>query len=152
MGKLRLAPGLTLGADDLRWAAGMFEGEGTVTIARRGRDDTYRVVVILGNTDEQVVDFFYQRWGYWKQPAYGSREGRQPAWYWTAAGPGAEVFLRDIRPYLRTDRVRRKVELALGFRDHQSRSRRRQSDPRYKERQRELYAQMRILNRRGVAA
>jgi hypothetical protein len=147
---LKIARGLALDPEELAWAAGVFEGEGTITIGRRGRDDTYRLIVTLGNTDAEMVDFFHERWGGWKQPAYGERPGRQPAWYWTVAGPRAEDFLRELAPHVRTQRVRRKVELGLEFRASQSRLKREQARPEYKERHRDLYAQMRALNRRGV--
>src|SRR5690242_14193138 len=47
---------------ELAWAAGMFEGEGTVTISAAGRHGYTRPVVTLANTDRQVVDFFQARW------------------------------------------------------------------------------------------
>lgn len=141
-----------LDIEELCWAAGLFEGEGTVTIARRGQDDTYRLVSIIVNTDEQIIDFFNSRWGGWKQGLYGPRPRRKPGWIWTVAGPSAEDFLREIEPYLRTRRVREKVYLGLHFRASQSRSKVTQRDPAYRETHREFYAEMRELNRRGVPA
>lgn len=135
---------------DLAWAAGLFEGEGTIAIARRGQDDTYRLLVTISNTDEEIIDFFYTRWGGWRQGAYGERPGRKPAWTWTVAAGRAEGFLRDIAPFLRTERVRRKHRLAVRFRLGQSNSKREQNRPDYKARQRECYEQMRELNRRGI--
>jgi hypothetical protein len=139
-----------LSVRDLSWAAGIFEGEGTVTIAVRRSNETYRLLCMVGNTDTEIVDFFHERWGGWKQPAYGERPSRQPAWYWTAAGPTAGRFLWDIYSYLRTERVRRKVRTAFLFRAGQSSQRRIWSRPDYKPRQRELYLDMKELNRRGV--
>lgn len=133
---------------DLHWAAGLFEGEGTITIALRSSDETYRLVVTMGNTDPEVVAFFQDRWPSWVQPAYGERPGRKPAWTWTAAGPRAEAFVRAIQPYLRTARVRAKAELALAFRGAQGQPGRRKYG--HTEIQRRLYAAMRVLNRRGV--
>ncbi len=135
---------------ELAWAAGLFEGEGTVTIAKRSRDDTYRLVAIVTNTDEQIIDFFVERWGGWKQGLYGERPGRKPGWSWTVAGPGAATFLQAIEPWVRTTRVREKIDLGLYFKACQSRRRRVFCDPAYRQTHRELYAQMRDLNRRGV--
>lgn len=153
--KLRIADNLTLPAEavteeDLHWAAGLFEGEGTVTIAVRRQDETYRLLCTLGNTDREVVEFFLKRWGGWFQPAYGEPPGRRPAWYWTVAGPRAEQFVRAIEPYIRTRRVRLKIDVALHFRAYQSNQKRFWSKPGYRETQRELYVEMRELNRRGV--
>jgi hypothetical protein len=163
MKKLQLAKNLALPADeaitvtesDLHWAAGLFEGEGTVTIAVRNRDETYRIVVSIANTDRQVIDWFQSRWPGYVQGAYGKRPRRKPAWYWTLIGPRAEAFIRQLRPFLRTERVRRKVELAIAFRDHQH-STGHKGGPAvpidYKSTQRRMYQEMRSLNARGVAA
>jgi len=135
---------------DLIWAAGLFEGEGTITLAVRNQDETYRLLVIVGNTDRQILDFFQERWPGWLQPAYGKRPRRQPAWTWTLAAGKAEAFLRAIEPYLRTDRVKDKLRLALEFRSFQTTKKREWGRPEYRARQRKLYAAMRVLNRRGI--
>lgn len=134
------------------WASGLFEGEGTITIAKRSRDDTYRLVCIVGSTDLQIVNFFHQRWGGWHQPFYGERPGRKRAWQWTVAGPAAHAFLLSIQPFLVTVRVRRKLQLALDFRREQSRLKSVWSKPEYKAQQRLAYEEMKKLNKRGVAA
>lgn len=155
MTAIHLAPGLSLPRDvitleDLHWAAGLFEGEGTVTIGVRKSDETYRLICCVGNTDPQVIEFFHQRWGGWVQPAYGDRPGRKPAWMWTVAGPRAQNFAESILDHVRTDRVRRKLLLGLEFRSFQSRNGRASSGLGYKERQRSIYEALRALNRRGV--
>ena len=137
---------------ELNWAAGLFEGEGTVTIGVRNSDETYRVVVTLGNTDEQVVDFFMAKWPGYKQPAYGKRPGRKPAWYWTVIAKRATEFLLAIRPFIRTERVQRKVALALEFQSFRTRDMKICRTPEYKDRQRRIYRDMKLLNKRGVAA
>lgn len=146
---LKISPDLSPECD-LAWAAGLFEGEGTITIARRGQDDTYRLQAMVGNTDEQVVDYFHHRWGGWKTPFYGKRPGRQPGWMWLSTAGTAETFVRDIEPYLRTLRVWHKARIALHFRRHQATWRGPASDPDYKVNQRSVYLEMRYLNRRGL--
>jgi hypothetical protein len=135
---------------NLPWAAGLFEGEGTITIAKRSLDMTYRIVVIVGNTDRQIIRFFQTRWPGWVQPAYGERPGRKPSWCWTVAGPAAVDFITEILPYLITSRVRQKARLALLFRKNQSRRKRDWNKSSYKPIQARLYARMRVLNKRGV--
>lgn len=134
---------------ELAWAAGIFEGEGTITIGRRGRDDTYRLIACIGNTDMQVLAPFHERWGGWLQPFYGKRPGLKPGWMWTLAGPAAAIFIRQIEPYLRTDRVRRKARLGLRFKRHQSNLKKVWSRPDYKPMQRAIYEEMSVLNKRG---
>lgn len=135
---------------DKMWAAGLFEGEGTITIAIRKSDETYRLLAIVGNTDQSVIRFFHARWGGWVQPAYGKRTGRKPAWSWTIAAGRAERFIRSILPHIQTARVKRKAEVGLHFRAVQAPMGARKNGS--KAQQRELYRQMRILNRRGVVA
>lgn len=149
--RLHGAPAVTPLHDRI-WAAGLFEGEGTVTIAVRNRDDTYRLLVTISNTDEQLLDFFLERWGGSRQPAYGERPRRKPAWYWSITGGRAETFLLEVEPHLQTDRVRRKFEIAKRFRAHQAPAGGGNRTPGYKAYQRQLYEEMRVLNRRGVAA
>jgi hypothetical protein len=140
---------VTLTKIELSWAAGLFEGEGCVTIAVRNRDDTFRILCTVSSTDSEIIDFFCDRWKGWRQPVYGERPGRKPAWTWTVSGPGAEAFIRDIMPWIRTDRVMEKFEVALEFRSFQSRGSKRY-DPEYKDRQRHLYELMKQLNQRGI--
>lgn len=151
---LRIGRGLELPLDavELSWAAGIFEGEGCVSIAVRNSDETYRLVCVIGSTDREMVEFFHVRWGGWLQPGYGHRGNRKPSWSWTATASWAEKFLNDVRPYLRLPRIQAKVELALQFRTRQSRSAHVYKARGYKAAQREIYHQMRGLNRRGAAA
>jgi hypothetical protein len=155
--ELRVSPDLALPLEavtetDCIWAAGFFEGEGTVTIAVRNSDETYRLVVIISNTDRPLVEWFRGRWGGWLQPVYGERPGRVPAWTWAVAGPGAERFISDIGPYVRSQKKLAKLRLALRFRRAQIRPGLIKTIDRvaYKGRQRSRYREMRELNHRGV--
>lgn len=136
---------------DLAWAAGLFEGGGTVTIAVRNSDQTYRLVIIVGNTDPEVIGFFDERWPGWVQPFYGERLSRKAGSSWTRAGPRAEEFIREIFPYIRCSRVRAKMSLALRFRAAQSRRKTEWSQGTYKPKQKTLYDAMKLLNKRGAA-
>lgn len=139
-----------LPSEELAWAAGLLEGEGTITIGARKRDDTFRLICIIGNTDQQVLQFFHERWGGWLQPAYGLRLGRKPAWSWTVAGPRAAWFLEEIAPYFRTRRVQVKAALGLRFKALQSRDPKVYLAAGYKDALRAIYLEFRALNRRGV--
>lgn len=133
------------------WAAGLFEGEGTIAIAvRRGHGpDTYRLVCSVTNTDRQVIDYFHERWHGWLAPMR-DRPGRQPAWHWIVAGPTAEAFLNEVAPYFVTDRVADKAVIGLRLRDATGSIG--QRDVERKARQRHLYERLRVLNQRGAAA
>ena len=138
------------GVDDLHWAAGLFEGEGTVTIARSGgtkRPWLTQTRVLVGNTDKEVVDFFLLRWGGRVRPIPPSTKRARPSFEWALVGAQAAFFLQDIRAYLRTVRVQTKVELVL-----KSETIRRADPFRARDTLQEMMAEIRVLNRRGIAA
>lgn len=134
---------------DRHWAAGLFEGEGTITIGVRNLDDTYRLVACMGNTDADVVAFFQSRWPGWVQPFYGERVARKAGSMWTRAGPRAEAFVRELLPFFRCARVRRKAQLGLRLRACQHEGGR---GSHYKAEQRIVYLAMRELNARGASS
>lgn len=155
MNQLHISPTLSLPIEaECVWAAGFFEGEGTVTIGVRKSDETYRLIAIIANTDRPLLELLQGIWGGWLQPAYGERPGRVPAWSWTVAGPRAERFICDIGPHIRSERRLAKLKLAMRFRRAQLPPGLllRKDRPIYKRRQREFYQDMRELNRRGLVA
>jgi len=120
---------------DLAWGAGLFEGEGTITMHPNGTP-----YVIVGNTDHQVIDFFCRHWPGCvtvHNPANVNQNARE-AWDWRIGGWKALLFLREMRPHFRTDRVIGKTVLVLdaGGLPHAQR--------------REHVARIRVLNRRGL--
>lgn len=101
------------GLATLSWAAGTFEGEGTVTITRSGRRGYTRPLVMLTSTDPEMIDVFQKRWpGCVKH--YQPKGNARIAHTWTLnVRPAIARFLWDISPFLKTDRVRQKAELVL---------------------------------------
>jgi len=131
---------------DLAYAAGMFEGEGTVTITRAGRRGYSRGVVTLTSVDRETVDFYQSRW----EGAINSRDpggNARIAWVWLLTGPGMYRFLFQVRPHLRRTLVREKFEVAMaGYLARQQGTRR----DGYSEKMEEFRLQMRKLNHRGA--
>ena len=134
--------------DDLRWAAGLFEGEGTVTIAKTGgssRPGLTRTMAIVGNTDIEVVRFFHERWGGTLRPRKPPTLRAKSSFEWSLAGAQAAYFLRDILPFVRTSRVRNKIDLVLRSEEI------RRADPFHARHQlHRMLAEVRALNRRGA--
>jgi hypothetical protein len=82
------------------WAAGLFEGEGTITIrkarlANREKSDT--VDIQLSSVDEDVVRKFCDVVN--RGAVYGPygpyQKNRQKFWKWSAYGENAKIVLRD---------------------------------------------------------
>ena len=152
---LKLADSLKLPSDeavtpaDLCYIAGLFEGEGMIAITKAGAT-RYRLIVAIANTDRELIDALVRSWPCSLSTSLQPR--RRRSWTWGLTNSRAERFIVQLLPYLRTNRVRRKAELALRFRRHTSLdctvNRRRD----YKSEQSRFYAEMRVLNRRGRAA
>ena len=128
---------------DLAWAAGFFEGDGSIGIRPGGLSFACSVTA----TDMDTINFFQERWpGYVKRVSGGIFW--QPAKAWTVQAIKAVAFLRDILPYVQADRTRTRIDLALEF---QAQKRHRsQQDAGYAARQLEYHAAMKQLNLRGA--
>jgi hypothetical protein len=103
--------------DELNWAAGMFEGEGTIRINkdRSAKGEViYKLQCSVPNTDREITDFFHTRWHGSNRPER-PRGNRQPRQKWVASGTKAEAFLRKLRPYLKTNRAQMRVNVAFQF-------------------------------------
>lgn len=140
----------SLSVAELAWAAGFFEGEGSVRINSATRRNHTALMALVPNTDESLVRFFLERWG-------GSIQGRAAQgrrrrfWRWTCSSRMAARFFRDILPYVVSPRIRAKIELALEFQLQKSRPGRQPEGDRaeYFGRQLEYFERMKVLNLRG---
>lgn len=134
--------------DELAWAAGMFEGEGSVRINIATQRNLGALLVDMVNTDVEIVAFFQARWpGYMRGVA--GRDRCRDFYRWRAAAHVAAAFLNDVLPYLRTMRVREKALLGLDYQAQKSMSARVNRTAEYAERQRDYYSRMAHLNLRG---
>lgn len=140
-----------MNAADLAWAAGMFEGEGSVRINSPTRRNLGALLCDLPNTDREVVAFYQNGWpGYMREVTAPTNPRQRPYWRWRVAALVAARFLTDVLPYLRTERVRERALLGLEFQAGKSTTHAVCRSPEYAERQRSYYERMRTLNRRGV--
>ena len=106
------------------WAAGIFEGEGTLSFGPRseGKGGTLRRASV-GMTDGDVVQHFYEVVGvghlngpYARRSAATGKE-HKPMYFWTCQRwPDLEGFLRRLEPFLgqrRGDRAREMLATPL---------------------------------------
>lgn len=134
----------------LAWAAGMFEGEGSIRINIATKRSTGSLMVDMVNTDPEVIAFYQTRWPGHMRWVAGSGN-RRDFYRWRIAATVAARFLNDIMPYLRTHRVREKALLALDYQAQKSKLSTVNRSPEYGERQLWFYDRMAALNRRGRA-
>lgn len=138
---------------DLAWAAGFFEGEGTVAISF-SRNRHARVHVTIANNDKQTLDFFQEHWSgcFYLRKRDKTKTKANDTWWWSInAIVQTDHFLKTVMPYLRTDRVRSKFRLALECNEFKFKHRSRDFEG-YRERMLEFYMRMKLLNRRGRKA
>lgn len=128
------------------WAAGIFEGEGSIRL-RHGSNDLGVLACVITSTDQDMLTPFVRWWAGRLNPRGDTSAGR-PAWRWYIVARDALAFLEDIHPHLRVRRVREKVELGIEF-QHQKRNARHIHDPeKYRLTQLRYVAEMALLNAR----
>lgn len=137
---------------ELAWAAGLFEGEGSIRINKPTRRNLGALIASVTNTDRDVVDFFQARWPGYMKPARGLRPDQRPAWVWVIAARQAMAFLMAIEPYIVRRAVREKIEHGVTFQLEKSSRTPENRSEEYAERQWNAYWWMGVLNTRGVAA
>lgn len=93
-------------SNQLAWAAGLFEGEGSMGLKGFGpprKDGTKKLYprMTLVSTDKDVVERFrdYMQCGtaYYRKPQKG---GHKPSWVWEVNSKSARESINKIYPYL----------------------------------------------------
>lgn len=96
--------------EELAYLAGLFDGEGCVSIVhhrrknRKGGAMYHELYIGIANTYWPVIDWVHKSLGYGtihKKRAAGMPGARKDIWYWETANRKAEQFLALIRPYLK---------------------------------------------------
>jgi hypothetical protein len=103
------------------WAAGFFDGEGSINIvkqANKGGNTNYALVVDVSQVDPRPLEILQKHW----RGSLRTRPQPNPKWktptIWTVRSIQAEQFLRDIRPYLIVKGE--EADVALRFREIKS--------------------------------
>lgn len=131
--------------EDLHWFAGMFEGEGTISI--RGRRQRYTAgAVVLTSTDAAIPQAYRDQWGGWLT-AKAATEKWRAATNWLISGPSMYRFLWQIRPALRRPLVINRATAALAAHEFRQQGTRRGTD--YAATNAAYQELMTVLNHRG---
>jgi hypothetical protein len=80
---------------EIAWAAGLFDGEGSVTIKKRGG-----ATIQLGMTDLPLVERFTRVVGVGSISGPRIQPNRKPSWVWFACGLNAVSVARLLLPYV----------------------------------------------------
>lgn len=104
----------------LAYAAGLFDGEGSIIIRKRTQRGclapVYSLHVSVANTDLPIIEWLQEAWpGHLCKTGLPAKAGRRhAAWKWNLTSRIAAAFLRDVQPYLRikAEQARIAIELA----------------------------------------
>lgn len=105
---------------ELAWAAGHFEGEGTISISAERRNGYARPLASLASTDREVIELFSAWWPTsiaGKKARYPTANARAVFRWEINSAVKVRAFIDQIQPYLRTVRCRAKFELVGEFTD-----------------------------------
>jgi hypothetical protein len=99
--------------NELAYTAGLFDGEGSISLVRSKKTRTHSPQVSIASNDREVLDWCQERFG-------GSIVTKQPrlpthsvSYDWRLTDRRALSFLEIIRPYLVIKRKIRRIDLLL---------------------------------------
>ena len=99
--------------EELAYAAGLFDGEGSISLVRQKNNRTHSPQVSVASTYYEVVLWFQRRFGgsiVTKQPR---KSNHSVSYDWRLTDRRALAFLELIRPYLVIERKIRRIDLLL---------------------------------------
>lgn len=97
-----------LGPEDAAYIAGLIDGEGTISLARKHRNDNRQLVVSISSTEPVLLEFVLRTVGagrITRKRAYSTRH--TPSVTFTISNRQALALLEQVAPYLRTYKTQR---------------------------------------------
>lgn len=99
---------------DKAYYAGLFDGEGTVTMTKKKKDLPFRVpVVSMSSTTLELLEHVQHNYGGSISPHKTYKDHHKISWSWKLDNRKALDFLRDIRPYMKEPEKCRRADLLL---------------------------------------
>ena len=93
------------------YAAGFFDGEGSVGVEKKGGWPAIRVAV--ANTDHNILRELKESWGGQIYKGQRQKPQHKQHWRWRIYSRQAAEFLRDVFPYLKIKKERAGIALAI---------------------------------------
>ena len=96
------------------YAAGLIDGEGTITLSHNNRSDTFRTpVVSMTSTTRELVDLMRSEYGGSVRTHKTYREHHSNSFIWSVRHDRALAMLGRIAPFLREHEKSRRADLIL---------------------------------------
>lgn len=98
----------TLCTADAAYIAGLIDGEGTITLTRKHRNENHQLALTISNTDHSLLQYVLQTVGAGKITSKRTtRCHHTPSHTYALYNRQALTLLAQLFPYLRTYKVRR---------------------------------------------
>jgi len=105
-----------LNATDAAYIAGLIDGEGTITLSRKHRNENRQLAITISNTEKGLLDFVLSTVGAGKITNKRTTHSHHtPSYTYAIYNRQALSLLEQVHPYLRTYKVERS---ALILRDY----------------------------------
>jgi len=102
---------------DIRYIAGITDGEGCITIVKRSiagvNGARFIPVVVISMTDKAAVRQIHRRFGGTLYLKKANKPGHKPAWQWRITGHNLLNFLKAVSPYLLVKGTQAKLAMKL---------------------------------------
>jgi hypothetical protein len=98
----------------IQYLAGLFDGEGTITLTKRHKQDIFRTPVLqLPSTTYKLVEICKQAFGGCICTKKVYQAHHKPSWQWQLNGDGAIETTRQLLPYIQEPEKARRMQLVL---------------------------------------
>ncbi|MCW9088029.1 MAG: LAGLIDADG family homing endonuclease [Gammaproteobacteria bacterium] len=98
----------TLSSIDAAYIAGLIDGEGTITLTRKHRNENRQLAVTISNTEKDLLEYVLKTIGAGKiTNKRTTRAHHTPSFTYALYNRQALNLLAQIHPYLKTYKVRR---------------------------------------------
>ena len=95
------------------YTAGLFDGEGTVTMAHRSSGEWKAPAVQLSSTSIELLQFLKQHYGGFISKIPKRESHHKQAWVWSCIYVRAIAFLTHIYPYVKEAAKRKRIKLLI---------------------------------------
>ena len=99
---------------NLAYIAGLFDGEGTVTLSRLHKNDRFRApVVSVSSTSLSLLEYLKKHYGGYISTHKTYQSHHKPSFSWKLQRNSALAFLTSIKPYVQEEEKQRRIDLIL---------------------------------------
>lgn len=97
----------------IAYAAGLIDGEGTITLTKQGKGKTRSAAVTMSSTTIELLEFMKSHFGGHIIKLKSTNPNWKQAWHWQISYNRSLEVLELVAPYLLEPRKRQRAELIL---------------------------------------